>query len=259
VAFYTDTEHRVEPITDGVRIVFQFDVEVEGWVAKKKETTEHIDKKHKATHHGENDEGSPLHNLQTFYKERRAVLPKSVHMGDPEVIAEIVNEIGRLFTTEDDDREDEVAFALQYLYRKSSILPEYLKGSDSLLYEALSKTFDVVLHPVVLYEKSDYEGFYQQEDSDFAAYIFPHTVDEDSGDEGSTHSDEGRRYRMRKEKRDKKFFLPRSSAIQDISRREYVEHAGNEAIFGEGRYFGAGMFVTPKDAEDDAEDDATDE
>jgi hypothetical protein len=118
-------------------------------------------------------------------------------MGDQEVIDEIVNEIGRLFTTEDDDRGDEVVFALQYLYRKSSILPEFLKGSDSLLYEALSKMFDVELHPVVLYEESDYDGFYQRKGSFSAAYIFPHAVDEDSGDESSSDSDDDRRHRYR--------------------------------------------------------------
>ena len=30
-AFYTDTEHKVEPVTKGIRIVLQFDVEVVGW------------------------------------------------------------------------------------------------------------------------------------------------------------------------------------------------------------------------------------
>ena len=259
VAFYTDTEHKVEPITDGVRIVLQYDVEVEGWVTKKEAQDEHIHKKHKATHLGDddNEEGSPLDNHRTYYKERQAVLHESVHMGDPAVIDEIVNIIERLLSDENEDAPDQVAFALQYLYRKSSIIPEYLKGSDSLLYQALSKTLDVSLHPVVLHERSDYEGFYQTSEADLAAYIFPHTLDEGSNDEGSDSSDEGSRYRRwpKREERDGIFHLPHSTAIRHISRRGYVARAGNEAILGEGKYFGGGMFVELKDA-DDTEDDS---
>ena len=256
VAFYTDTEHRVEPITDGVRIVLQYDVEVEGWVTTKDPTTQDKPqrKKHKAMHgrdEEEDEEDSPLYNLRSFYKDRKAVLPKSAHMGDSAVIDEIVNVIGRLLTVKGKKEQEEVAFALQYLYRKSSILPEYLKGSDSLLYQALSKTFEVSLCPVVLYERSDYEGRYRSSGSEFSAYIFPHYVDDGSGndtdDDGSSYSDDGPRYRWGK-KGDLIFHLPRSSAIQHISRRDYVEHAGNEAIFGEGKYFGGGMFVKAKAA-----------
>jgi hypothetical protein len=51
---------------------------------------------------------------------------------------------------------------------------------------------------------------------------------------------------MRGTDHDTVFHLPRSSAIRNISQREYVEHAGNEAILGEGKYFGGGMFVKEK-------------
>ena len=53
----------------------------------------------------------------------------------------------------------EVAFALQHLYRKSSISTEYLKGSDATLYDALKvpEEFDVSLHPVIFQEVSDSE------------------------------------------------------------------------------------------------------
>jgi hypothetical protein len=110
--------------------------------------------------------------------------------------------------------------------------------------------FDVELHPVVLYEESDIEGFYQREGSDAGYYIFPHTVDDDEG--SSSDSDEGRqRRRMPSEEREMDFYLPRSSAIQCISKRDYVEHAGNNAVAGEGIYVGAGMFVTSKDSDDE--------
>jgi predicted 2-oxoglutarate/Fe(II)-dependent dioxygenase YbiX len=40
VAFYTDTEHKVEPVTKGVRIVLQYDAEVVGWGEKQMERRE---------------------------------------------------------------------------------------------------------------------------------------------------------------------------------------------------------------------------
>jgi hypothetical protein len=283
VAFYTDTEHRVEPITDGVRIILQFDVELDNWSISKRalDTTaetgeQHARKKHKpeAWHaYGVNeddddnidsdDEGmddTPLEDHKTLYEHRKAVIPKSLLVGDPAVVDEIVDIIRGLLAVKEKGVENEVAFPLQYLYRKASILPEYLKGSDSLLYQALSKTFEVSLYPVVLQETTDGDGRYGTRNAHFAAYIFTHEGDPDevkSGDkndgEDKANEDKGNNDSpsdadeglMRHEVT---FYLPRSSAIQTISRQGYVEHAGNEAILGDGKYFGGGMFVKLKAA-----------
>jgi hypothetical protein len=74
---------------------------------------------------------------------------------------------------------DEVAFASQYLYRKASIRPEYLKGSDAFLYNELvaSGAFDVSLHPVVLRESSNRDG----EIDEHSAYLFDDEPDNESG------------------------------------------------------------------------------
>jgi hypothetical protein len=182
-----------------------------------------------------------------LYRGRKAVIPKPLPTGDPAIVDEIVDIIRRLLAVKNKNGEEtEVAFALQYLYRKSSVLPEYLKGSDSVLYQALSKSFDVSLHPVVLHETSDYEGSYNTSDATLCAYRFPHSGDEEKSD---SDSDEDQRYRRRYRRHDTVdtvFHLPRSTAITHISRVEYVEHAGNEAIIGEGKYFGGGMFVKSK-------------
>ena len=114
---------------------------------------------------------------------------------------------------------------MQYLYRKSSILLEFLKGTDAQLYHALVSSFDVTLRPVVLHSTSDDEGSYES----FQAITWDQ--DETNPDAGSDAET---------------FHMPIVSAIQDISYKEYIEHTGNEAQLGEKRYFGGGMFVRQK-------------
>lgn len=42
-----------------------------------------------------------------------------------------------------------------HLYHTASILPEFLKGADALLYHALTQEFEVFLHPIVIWEIGD--------------------------------------------------------------------------------------------------------
>ena len=116
----------------------------------------------------------------------------------------------------------EVAFALQHLYRRSSILGEYLKGSDATLYDALkaSGEFDVSLHPVVFQEAS--EDFEKCGIEDH--YVYCWDVESDSDDPPP----------RKKQKRDDSpasvFHIPDLSGIKGISRQDYVDYTGNEAI-----------------------------
>ena len=313
VAFYTDTEHRVEPVTEGVRIVLQYDVEVVGWSDKKGKKDQEAGKKRKATEdedegededgnadkkrkteHGEEDQAegtkpkgdgadedgdmkdetedevnsdnqsnsdnmeddpyeSKLEGIHEFYRKRKAH-QKPSQIGDPAVVDDVIDIVGGLLTGE----REEVAFSLQYLYRKSSILPQYLKGSDSLLYQALSKTFDVSLHPIVLEETSDCDGGYGTMGSTFCAYKFDQgagddmsdddddEVEEEEVEEEEVKHDEVKHNPVNDEKEPPIFFVSRSSAIERISHQSYIEHTGNEAMLGEDKYFGGGMFVRRK-------------
>jgi hypothetical protein len=139
---------------------------------------------------------------------------------------------------------------LQYLYRKSSIVPEFLKGTDSQLYTVLADRFDVTLCPVVLLaytNSSEEEGT----SCKFTAYRydFPSTnepkpstddVDDDDGDddEDSDVEDDD----VPKKKKRIVFHVPQSSAIQRISEAMF-ERYGNEMLEGEQKYYGSGMFV----------------
>jgi hypothetical protein len=123
------------------------------------------------------------------------------------------------------------------LYRKSSILPEYLKGSDSLVYQALSKTFDISLHPVVLHEmtRQDEESEYEYRSRSYACKFDHGAVDTDYFS------------RRNKEKRPPTIFhVPRASALMQISQHDFVDNAGNEPTAWDNKYFGGGMFVKRK-------------
>jgi hypothetical protein len=240
VAFYTDTEHRVEPVTQGIRIVLQYDVEVENWSDQKLEAQRKLDVHASKDADGDDDEyinegttESTLDGIGSVYR-RRELFQRSAQISDS-AINDIVTIIGRLLK----DGQGEVAFALQYLYRKASILPEFLKGSDSLLYRALSKSFDVSLHPVVLHEMTDDDGRFNAKESVFRAYIFD---SEDVASVQESHSGDTRSVRGKK-KVPVTFQVPRSSAIEQISYDSYVESAGNEPMAGDCKYFGGGLFV----------------
>ena len=138
---------------------------------------------------------------------------------------------------------EEVAFALQHLYRKSSIQGEYLKGSDATLYDALgvSGEFDVSPHPVIFREVSDMDS---EGKLDHYVYRMDVEVSESDSDSDSDLDEPPRK--KQKQNKPAAFHIPELSGIQEISRQDYVEYTSNEPIHAEYRYFGGGMFVRPK-------------
>ena len=216
VAFYTDTEHRVEPVTEGVRIVLQYDVE--------------IGEKHDDDS-DDGDEYTPwMDKFADDYSRRMEYEALMQATSDKAAVEKVITIISKMHKS----RVKEVAFAMQHLYRKASIIPHYLKGSDAVLYSALlaSGRFDVSLHPVVLREASDIEGALEKR--------YAYRVD------GTTMSTSDELPPLKKRKVSRKFHIPKFSAITQISSQHYVEHTGNEAVPAEYRYFGGGMFVRAK-------------
>jgi 2OG-Fe(II) oxygenase superfamily len=217
VAFFTDTEHRVEPVTEGVRIVFQYDIEA-GDTEK--------DPNHWMY------EGAPwMDKVHSDYSSRMELQGIAQVISDEAAVEKVVTIITELHKS----GVDEVAFAMQHLYRKAAISAQCLKGSDAVLYNALlaSGLFDISLHPVVLRETSDYEG-----------EIDKHYAYRADGVEMDTATSSNPA--KKKKKITREFHIPKLSAIQKISSRNYVEHTGNEAMAAEYRYFGGGMFVRAK-------------
>jgi hypothetical protein len=146
---------------------------------------------------------------------------------------------------------------MQYLYRKSSILPEFLKGADAQLYGALVGSFDVALRPVVVQLRTNYEGGPDFE-SCMATPWDDRVPEESSGkeenvepdaesDTGSEDDEDHYYWESRECTKKGMFHLPMVSALRQISREEYMEYTGNEVQLGDKKYFGVGMFVRQKE------------
>jgi hypothetical protein len=243
IAFFTDTEHRVEPVKDGVRMVLQYDIEIVG--QEEKEVGKDKDEERDGTddededdeNEDNNEENEPwMDKIVSVYSSRmeaQAVVEATADKAAVEKVLKIIRELHS-------EGAETVAFALQYLYRQASISAEYLKGSDAVVYDALmaSGDFEVCLHPVVHREVSNWDG----EMDGHYAYRF-----DDIEGEILPELPSGRPPPKKKQKKNSTaFHIPKLSAIQQISAQEYIEHTGNEAMPAEYRYFGGGMFVRPK-------------
>jgi predicted 2-oxoglutarate/Fe(II)-dependent dioxygenase YbiX len=218
VAFFTDTDHRVEPVTEGTRIVLQYDIEVG---EKQEDTTDDY-----------SEMDSLMHKVQSAYSSRmefQGIAQATADQAAVEKVLAIITELHK-------SGVEEVAFALQHLYRKAAITAQYLKGSDAVLYNTLlaSGVFQVSLHPVVLREISDHEGAIDER------FAYRYDVEMD------TTATSDRAPPAKKKRKSREFHIPKLSGIQQISARDFVENVGNEAMAAEYRYFGGGMFIRAK-------------
>ncbi|KDR67005.1 hypothetical protein GALMADRAFT_258670 [Galerina marginata CBS 339.88] len=252
VVFYTDTEHRVEPVKSGVRIVLQYDIQVSKKPRDdekdKKEGNKKVEGADEESEEGnEEEEQSEAENEEDGYEPwmDKIMLHYSKRLEVKDVAQTTAGEAAQqtvisIIKKMHGKGAKEVAFALQHLYRSASISAEYLKGSDATLYNALlaSGHFDVSLHPVILCEDSgiDQEGYL--EDRFVYRYNAARGVKDDSSASPSPRKSQKRRAN--------EFHVPKLSAIVEISRQDYIEYTGNEAMSAEYRYFGGGMFVRPK-------------
>ena len=246
VAFFTDTEHCVEPVKDGVRIVLQYDIEIEkpgGKEVGEAKDDEDEDNKDEDDEDEEDEEKDGdydpwMDRIASVYSSRMEAKGDAQAAADRATVEKVLTIIKELHS----EGAKTVAFALQNLYRQASIRAEYLKGSDAVLYDALmaSGDFDISLHPVVLREASGWEPDMQHR----YAYRFDDNEEEDSP--GSPEPPPRKKQKKKKSGASTQFHIPDLSAIQQISSQEYIEHTGNEAMPAEYRYFGGGMFVRPK-------------
>lgn len=219
VAFYTDTEHKVESVTKGIRIILQYDVEVM---------------------EGDRAEEELLEQAESISKGRKRYQKTSGLLTADDAIVKKVTDI---IESQLVGGDEEVAFAMQHLYRKSSILPEFLKGVDAQLYRALVNSFDVTLRPVVVHTKTDYDGSFEP----WLAYPWNHKPGPESDSDSDNSGDSDDEYGSKTEKMSKKVFhLPALSSIRKLICEDYIEHTGNEAQPGDMKYFGGGIFVRRK-------------
>lgn len=99
---------------------------------------------------------APYKNVMT------ASLQEQSNFELPDNVTENANALDRLVKALElaNSRTTEVGFPLRHLYRQQSILPQYLKGVDALIYQRLSEDsspFNVSLCPIILSATTDYE------------------------------------------------------------------------------------------------------
>ncbi len=124
VAFYSDVQVRVEPVTKGACLILQYDIYVE-------------------TECGDNSYG----RIYTSISEDMAGA-QVPEISSSFATEELANAIERVH----DEGTAEVSFPLRHLYRRASIRPENLEGMDAVVYERLSKRFEVSLAPILVKE-----------------------------------------------------------------------------------------------------------
>ncbi|KAK0429862.1 hypothetical protein EV421DRAFT_1744933, partial [Armillaria borealis] len=209
VAFYTDVEHKVEPVTEGVRIILQYDVFVSG---PSRSSTPNCDL-----------EGSILDmvvfhsHMGCHYHDNELQAPSG--LSKESSLLALVDAIQEII----DSGTEEVA----------SIQKEYLKGIDAVIYARLGEVFDVELVPVILEETSVGGKWTGEEFSVYKALGDKCEVD------GSPR---------KKAKISTEFHLSALSDLVEISRTDYIEYTGNESQEADCRYFGGGMFLRSKNA-----------
>ncbi|SJL15597.1 uncharacterized protein ARMOST_19099 [Armillaria ostoyae] len=219
-AFYTDVEHKVEPVTEGVRLILQYDVFVSHEEADLHEFDDYsnLDKV---------SGKSRLHHSYEKIYDHELQAPSGSSNEDS--LSSLVDAIQEIIAS----GTEEVGIPLRHLYRQASIRKEYLKGADAIIYAKLSQVFDVSLVPVVL-EEISMDGEWTGEE--MAVYK--------ALEHGAV-----RGHTRKKARSSTEFHLNLVSDVMEISSEEYIEHTGNEAQEAECRYFGGGMFLREKGSE----------
>ncbi|KAJ8587357.1 hypothetical protein M405DRAFT_934747 [Rhizopogon salebrosus TDB-379] len=243
VAFYTGMENKIMPVTKGVQLVLQYDVEVVG-------------EQLSPSSRWECDKDEPLR--ETAWRAQRLERGSITTYSKPDntLTQAVINEIQELHN----NGTNIVTFPLFHLYRRASIKREYLRGNDSTLFNALKDHFDISINPVLIY----YDEL-NRVPQGCIAYTYstaPGKKQEESGpgkeaspgkesdsEEQSDHKD-GYIYCHKKLGRvveDASFHLHRASAIELILEQKLMVGLGadSDEQKGEKRYYCAGMFVKP--------------
>ncbi|KAK0244886.1 hypothetical protein EDD85DRAFT_898752 [Armillaria nabsnona] len=223
VAFYTDVEHKVEPVTEGVRLVLRYDVFVTEQSSRSSTPDPYLEDS------GESFlDGVALHSSMGCHDHNNELQAPSGFSKESSLSA-LVEALHEII----DDGTEEVGIPLRHLYRQASIRKEYLKGIDAVIYARLGEVFNVELVPVILEENTVERSWTREE---FCVYK---AVGEKNEEDGSP---------TKRARSSTEFHLSALSDIVEISRQDSIDYTGNESQEADCRYFGGGMFICAKDS-----------
>jgi hypothetical protein len=213
--FYTDIEHSVSPVTEGIRVVMQFDVyERPAGTFEETKAEEEYD-----------DEGECIFATAMPIETDELITAKS------SMITPIISILQKESTS-----KRALVIPLYYLYTSQSILPEKLKNIDKELFQSLlSAGFPLALTSVELVVTINDEGASQGRKK-ILIHDFPLQVYE---------KDPQAAKKMTKVPKGFEFTYVVSGleATKLLEQREFAEHTGNESAEGKNRYLCGAMIV----------------
>jgi len=216
-AWYNDCPHRVEPVTEGCRIVLQFDVMS---TAELVETTKTTKNKDEASDESEEPSSESNSNADSDATELHPYLAQDHSLATPEWEALFIKDLA--FELEQHD----IALLLEHTYfsKDTCPAPENLKGRDRLLWLTLVKhqtTFTTGLVAIV----SNYQEL-EREPTRVLRSIGPLTP-VPSGSQRPV------------------LFIPGPECKMDkIMDNPGADHTGNEAMMAESTYVGVVIYCT---------------
>jgi len=151
--FYTDTEHRVEPVTRGYRILLQYEIIVDDESGERVEIVEkdkfHYDTDMTGLFGGVNSSVLDIDNEPQSPIELRSIDLFSEQEVDESCAEHIVTWIKNASVTHIP------ALMMSNLYPIVNIEPDTLKGFDRLMYKILNPHFEIEFMPVSLFADKD--------------------------------------------------------------------------------------------------------
>jgi hypothetical protein len=200
IAFYTDVNHRVEPIESGVRIVLQYDIYVDD-------------------DDQQDDWEDEDHYNNDFF---RMTIPFSSSISNDKLLT-LLDE----YVTE----RLSVSFPLLHLYTDTKLLPSRLKSADHQIFTALlDHGFHVQMVPVQITAQSDYEG-------SFASYATHSIRSLAMTDEGYSLDESGIIIHSQMTLSEILYIATGFEQLVEMGEKSFVEHTGNESAPAEYQYF----------------------
>jgi hypothetical protein len=147
ILFYTDIEHSISPVTEGVRMVLQFDVYNHSGESEEEEEVEDD------TDDDSNDDYECESEYEDIFEASKSLPQLSAAYGKKEIISKIITILENQTTS-----EQALVVPYYFLYSSQSLLPRQLKSIDQQLFNNLVKAgFTVAVVSILLTATTDYE------------------------------------------------------------------------------------------------------
>jgi hypothetical protein len=221
IAFFTDVNHRVEPILSGVRLVLQYDI----YATPMDEAQQ--SKRQKSVPWEEDDDSEGFFTKTSVFSQ-----PISNAL-----TTKLLDLIGSCITN-----EQSISFPHFYLYTDTQLLPSRLKWKDQQIFSALlNHGYHVLMIPVEIVAISNYEGSFRGDNPTYKIRSLS------SSDHGYLLQDG----MVTSKKHTPESILYVATGFEQLVQLDhtpYSEHTGNEPAPAEYKYFQSVFVVSTRSA-----------